>query len=547
MRYRARRSTTAVLVAFIALAAAAAKQAKAQQPGTTIVLESYEVRRPENSDVPVGMLRQEFGKLGYVASPPDVKRKLGNQLALAAVERAAVDAPSQAGPKKGRSADPKPRPPNPRASAAALLKELTNVHGRWLAAKESFDTLEAALYKAVSDAFASPALVVTDQAIRNKLQSVLLDLALINGKLARAPSNNDSETDSEKDQRAKGYQRAADDWMAEWIRTYGAEGVTQKDNGPDADDLYTRIRDERDRLGRGVLSITVDDPNVQLYVNETIRSLSHPITNLSPGRYRGLLMGPNDDARLFRPEVLPNQTTRLIVDWSVSSNLVVAEWSVAFVFSSVTHPDPAVLACKLARFVGQSGVVLIGMETIEKNWSATASLYSVKSCQVVRAGYIVLGVDDRQTRLAALAQFVANGTRDSDVVVTTENLSAVRELAGRQPGESIVSSPATGDSASPVGRSRGLGKWFVAGGAATALTLGGYGFYRYYTCGTYADNCKDIYPRARVVGYSATAAGVALGALAAYWFYEDANTSKASRVTLEPSRSGTMVYWAAKF
>jgi hypothetical protein len=530
-----------VLVALTALV----KLANAEHASATvIVFETYEGRRPEKADFPMGMLRQEFDRLGYIASPPQVQRLLGNQLALPGSEPpiAAVAAASS-GRQNGRSSDKKTRPPsNPRWSAAALLKELSNVHERWLAAKESFDILLPALSKAVSDAFASPALIVADQTIRNKLQSVVLDLALINDKLAHTPSDDSSEKEL-----AKRYQEAADDWMAEWIRTYGSEGITQKKNGPDADDLYTRVRDARDKLGRGVLSITVDDPNVQLYVNETIRSLRHPVTDLSPGRYRGLMMGPNDDARLFRLEVLPNQTTRLTVDWSVSSSLVVSEWSVALVFLSATHPDPAVLACKLARFAGQSGVVLLGMEMVEKNWRATASLYSVQSGQVVRAGYTTLGSGELQKSSAALAQFIVNGITDPDVIVTAENLVAAREFTGPPPGGPIVRSTHAVDSAAPAATSRGLGKWFAAGGATAALGLGGYGLYRYYTCGTVGDNCSDVYPRSGIIGYGAAGVGIALGALASYWFYEDSNATSASRVTMVPLHSGAMASWAAEF
>jgi hypothetical protein len=539
-----------VVVSFIALAAPASR-ANAQQANATIVFEWFEARKPERADVVMGMLRQELDKLGFVASPPEVKRRLGNQLALPASEPPPADASAPSAARtRGRSTVKKTQPPNPRSSGAVLLKELTNVHERWIAAKESFDTLEPALLKAVRNAFASPALIVADQAIRNKLQSVLLDLALIDGKLAH-PQIEDGDTEEVRNQKillARQYQKFAEDWMAEWIRTYGSEGITQKKHGPDADELYTRVREERDKLGRGTLSITVDDPNVLLYVNETIRSLRHPITDLSPGVYRGLMMGTNDDARLFRLEVLPNQTTRLAVDWSVSSSLVISEWSIAFIPTSSMPPDPAVLGTKLARVTGSSGVLLIGMEMKEKAWVATASLYNVTSGQTIRSGYTALGAEDTQKRLAALALFLAKGTHDPDVVVTTDSAPSIGDLTAPQLAEPSMPSVMPRDRATPPARSRRVGKWLVAGGSATMLALGGYSLYLHYTCGNEQNSdCKYVYTRAGVVGYAETLAGVTLGVVAAYLFLADSRLSAASKVAVAPSPTGAMVYWTTGF
>jgi hypothetical protein len=551
------RPATAILVAFAALVLAlrsAQAQTRAplqtQTPSSIIVLESYEVRRPERADAPMGILRQELDKLGYIASPPDVKGRLGVQLALRASEP--PDPPAMGSTRlKGRSSDQKNRLPRPRASAAALYKELSDVHERWLAAKESFETLEPALLSAALDALASPALVVGDPSIRDKLQSVILDLALINGKLAHARSGNEDDPKGERAtdraRAAKEYQKAAESWMAEWIRTYEGAEITQKKHGPDADELFTRVRDEHNKLGRGSLAITVDDPNVQLYVNETIRSLHHPIPRLYAGRYRALLMGPNDDARVFSPEVIPNQTTRLDVDWSISSNLEVGEWFVAFVFASTTHPDPAALACKLARKVGLRGVILIGMDTIEKQSRASASLYGAKSCQIVRGGYTVLGTGPTQRKLAALALFIAQGTPDADVVAATENLTTLNELREPEPEGSAARAPMPSEMSRDSGPHR-IRNWSAAGGAAAALALGVYGLYRYYPCGEAASaHCRYYYRYSGIVGYGATGAGIALGALAGYWFYRDSKAQSGSTVTVVPSHSGAMVSWGAEF
>src|SRR5262249_42326935 len=163
-------------------------------------------------------------------------------------------------------------------------------------------------------------------------------------------------------------------------------------------------------------------------------------------------------------------------DWSVSSNLSIGEWFVAFVFPSTTHREPRSLGCNLARRTGHRGIVMIGLDAIEKQSIATAVLYSVKTCQVARAAHVMLGTAETQKKLAALALFIVKGVRDPDVLFPGENPYVVRDLEGPDPEATARVADSPG--AAQGHRSPGLGKWFAAGGSATSLALGGYGLYR---------------------------------------------------------------------
>lgn len=53
--------------------------------------------------------------------------------------------------------------------------------------------------------------------------------------------------------------------------------------------------------------------------------------------------------------------------------------------------------------------------------------------------------------------------------------------------------------------------------------------------------------RVKPVGYVALGAGMVLGGLAVYLFLDGPSDSKASRITITPSRSEPMVGWSTKF
>lgn len=462
-----------------------------------IAFENYDIRRPDDAEAPVGAFLHQLSKHGYTAEPRDVMDRLGNQVTYPAIA-------------------------NPKLTARQLLVELGAAHAKWATAPD-FRILVPALAGLVTKAFDNPALVVTDQSIRSKLQDVLLDLALGYGKLARQveqqverDKRDNKAIDPKLEAAIKQLRRSSAETMAEWIRTFSGDVITQKGNGPDAEMLYLRVRDENNKLGRGVLLVTIDDLDVQLYVNETIRSRRQAIPDLLPGRYRVLLMGPHDEARLFLVDVLPNQTTRLDVHWPISSNLVTTPSSVALVFSSTKHPEPAELACDLARIAGDSrgAVVLVGTDIIDLQWRLTASQYDIRTCKLARSGYVALGKPVSSGRAQALAKFIAEGTEDPDVIVTSDvDVSVFQTVANNAPPPPTIFDRAD---TMPSSRPSWL-PWASAGTSAAMFVVGGYFLHKGHTsCGWAHPDCT-INPAFYPVGFTAIDLGVALGALSLYW------------------------------
>jgi hypothetical protein len=463
----------------------------------------------------VGAFLNELSKLGYVANPRDVIGRLGNQASLPAIA-------------------------NPKLTAQKLLALLTKAHTLWTKAPD-FAKLAPVLAEAVTTALAHPALVVTHPTIRDALQNALLDLALVYGKL-----KNDSRFSANAEQLKK----SSDDMMAEWIRTFRNKVIPQS-LGPEAQKMYIRVGKERNKLGRGVLSVSVDDSNVLLYVNEAIQSRLQPIPDLVPGPYRVLLMGPNDDARLFLVEVLPNQTTRLDVQWAVSSNLSAESSSVAFVFASSTHPEASTLACQLARATGNGSgkVVLTGMTTIGQTWAMRASLYDARTCQLIRGGQVAFSAAVNAKAGRALARFIALRVRDPDVLVAAD-VDPAKFQATNCEGEGTVKASPAAPTAAAISTPRNGWAWGATAGSAAAFALGSYGLYRHHgMCGQPGPaGCTYYYAYSDVVGYGGVSAGVALGALAAYLFlHHDAPGSSTSTITMAPLRAGAYVGLAGMF
>lgn len=447
-----------------------------------IAFEHYDIRRPDDADVPVGAFLHELGKLGYIAEPRDVMDHLGNQVTHPGIA-------------------------NPKLTARQLLSELGTAHAQWTRAQD-FRTLVPALATIVAKAFDNPALVVTDQTIRSTLQKVLLDLALGYGKLAHQLESGKA-NDPTVDVTIKQLRRSSEETMAEWIRTFSGEVITKNGNSPEAESLYLRVQDQNNKLGRGVLSVTIDDPDVQFYVNETIRLRRQAIPDLLPGRYRVLAMAPNDDARLFIVDVLPNQTTRLDIRWSISSNLVTTTSSVALVFASTKHPEPSELACELARTAGHAhgGVVLVGTDVIDLQWHLAASQYDIKTCQLARSGHVTLRKPVSARSAQALARFIAEGTLDPEVVVTSNvDLSVFQTIMNSAPPS--VSADRQDAPSSP--RPTWL-PWATAATSAAFLATGGYAVQASdATCGWGHPKC--------ILGHAAIDVGVVLGGVSLYYW-----------------------------
>jgi hypothetical protein len=499
------------LIASAALAfvlASVPSSAAAQVRG--VAVEAYRGQRPPEADRPMNILLRELEKLGVVAHPPMIQERLGGRL-----------------PRPGL------RPQKP-PSLSQLYRQLDTAVNMWVSRQHDTSKTVAALEDALAAAFENLALVVTDPSQRSKLRRAMLSLSLAYDALAHDPSFASQ---------AVAHGRASLEWMAELIRTFPQDAVTTNPHGPVAEQLYVTARDDLDKRGRGTLTISCTDPNVQLYVNEAIRQPGKTLLDLMPGRYRVLIIGPGNVSRWYAVQVLPRQSAVLQIDWDVDASLAIGLFTVSFVVPVNAPEDREVeLARKLARRLSaEPGVFVLSLTTIGARPAVIATLHSVATGKVIRRASAILGPGD-EARLRTLASFLVKGsTADGVIVDVTADLSAadlgaVPAVSPPAPAATMVSSPRSLRARHPYR------KWVVA--AAATITLAGSAALFYVDekgyCGQPQDVlCPEVL-ETTAGAYTSLAIGIGLAGLAGYYFISDRGPAGAS-VSAAPTAGGAMV------
>jgi hypothetical protein len=127
---------------------------------------------------------------------------------------------------------------------------------------------------------------------------------------------------------------------------------------------------------------------------------------------------------------------------------------------------------------------------------------------------VALGKPVSSGRAQALAKFIAEGTEDPDVIVTSDVDVSVFQTAANNapPAPTIFDRPDTLPSSRPSWL-----PWASAGTSAAMFVVGGYFLYKGQTsCGFGHPDCT-INPTFYPVGFTAIDLGVTLGALSLYW------------------------------
>jgi hypothetical protein len=335
-----------------------------------IVLEAHDGQRPKDA-ARLAPFLAEMARLGFDASPADIFSRFGGRL---------------------------PRPgSDPTKKLADVARKHDYALGAWKQ-QPPLDQLLPPLQDAVAVTFDNPAFLISDPSRREPFRRVLIALALA-------------------------YKRAGDLVRSEatemeLIRMYPDQAVTQKHDGPDAEQLYQKVRANVVNLGRGTLTVNVNDPSLVVYVDETVRRPNLPIADLAPGPYRVVVVDPDNNSRRYDVEAFSNQDAVLDVDWEADSAFVYTPASAAFIFQ--THnarTREGELARRLVRSTGDQAVVLIGISKSGSTLTAVASFYSTVSGRTLRRAQVMLGVKGEPARLVAMAQFIAKGIESQDVTV----------------------------------------------------------------------------------------------------------------------------------
>jgi hypothetical protein len=342
---------------------------QSRRGSASIVLEVHDGQRSKDAGR-LGPFLDEMERLGFDARPDSIRARFRGRL-----------------PRLG--SDPSKKP----ADAERLQDYALSVWKRQPPAKELLPPLK----QAVTETFDNAAFLIADPNRREPLRRLLIALALT-------------------------YQRIGDIENAEaiemeLIRSYPNQAVTETQDGPDAAEFYEKVRTSSLALGRGTLTVVVKDPSLQVYIDETARRSNVPNADLVPGPYRVVVIDVNKHARRYDIDVLRSQDSVLDVDWDADSAFVYTGDSAALIFQTRSaRVRDAELARRLLRSFDNSTVTLISISR-SSGTVADAAHYSTQSGRLLRHAQTKLGTKDEQSRLFALARFVAKGIESPDVIV----------------------------------------------------------------------------------------------------------------------------------
>jgi hypothetical protein len=300
---------------------------------------------------------------------------------------------------------------DPRVTAAAFARTL-DVADDTRVRQPPLEQLLPALRDAVEVAKSNPIFLVTDPSRRDVFRRVLLGYAIALKRSGNITGSGEA--------------------MAEWIRSFPDQVLTSTHDGSDAEQLYVDTRKALAKLGRGTLTVSLSDANLQLYVNEVIRRPGGTIADLVPGIYRVLVLDRYNKARRYTVEVLANQDPVLNIDWAIDAALNLTATYAAFEFA--TTDELAQAGPTISRFVqtamGAPGVVVVHMAKTDRGQQVIASIYVVSRPKPMRSASVALsGIPGEDAeRVASLARFIAHESSSPDVTIIARSEDAAPKV-----------------------------------------------------------------------------------------------------------------------
>ncbi len=317
--------------------------------------------------------------------------------------------------------------------------------------------------------------------------------------------------------------------MEEVLRSFPDEAVTEAAFTPATARLYADVKSRLERVERGALTVTVDDPTVNIWINEQfVNSGEATKSDLIPGRYRVYLRRGRVDGRPYVVEVESGRTATLDVSWGFDAALSLGP-RVGFVFETdaARVANEAAFATRLAGLVDAPRIVALAVTTVAGARALVGNVIDAQTGKVERAAALPLD-GDAPLPLAEFASYLAG--------------------AGERPAGSLELDPATQlppvPPPPPRRRPFRLVKWGVGAAAVGALAGGGVLLYLdgRPTCGSFP--CERLYDT-RNLGLGVLAGGAVLAVATATMFYLDRNLPTAAVVL--PARGGVVGAAAWRF
>jgi hypothetical protein len=456
----------------------------------TIVLESYPGERPPKATEVLAPLVGELTSRGF---------EFGEHLGVTFETRES---------KPGGTLDAK--------AIAAVKKLVTDGFEAWL--NGDFTTAREKLGSAISTLNTNPAAIVKAQELRKVMERAIVGYALASLRLQKRDE--------------------AERAMADLLRSFPDTDFSRITYGPEALDLYVKVKEELDKQGRGSLFVDCDSPNAVVFINERYEAVGNVAKQgLWPGTYRIVAQYGTETGRVHMVEVEPNGETTLKIERVYDTALVSAGWT-GFQFHSPSEQRSSIepYALRVASALSASDVVVVGIVDTPTGPAVVGARWSVAT-GFERSGSVFFAPGEQgKKQLRALGRFLAGDAAEEGVRVNPANLAPLE-----------VDAPAN-----PRGPFRfGAWKWATVGSAAAAIAGG---FYMISIDGNGVDCPPSDKPTLCAYQYDTlkpgiglVAGGVLLGGLATWMFLHDHHQSHPTLIGFAPISDGAGVWVMGEF
>jgi hypothetical protein len=241
-----------------------------------------------------------------------------------------------------------------------------------------------------------------------------LDLyATAPGQLSREPALRDQRFKAlviaSRSSEVAGSGKDAFAFMAELIRSYPDRPVTSADFDPKVGALYHRVKDELARQGVGTLEVKLDDPTVNIFLDEQfVGSGSAKLGQLAPGSYRVYVTKGQDTGRVHTIDVGAGSSAFISASWQLDGALHTSGAAVTFDLDKAAGADAEMQsATQLARAIGAKTVIVLSVRPLQGRRAIAGYSIDVESQTRAFAGVQVEPIAPSAETLAQLAALLA--------------------------------------------------------------------------------------------------------------------------------------------
>lgn len=331
--------------------------------------------------------------------------------------------------------------------------------------------------------------------------------------------------------------------FGELVRSFPSDSLPRAIYGGDAAELYDKTRKELSTGPRGKLVVRSSFDGAIFFVNEKYAAAGTlTLDNLLPGEYRVFAQLGRDLSRTHRVLVRPNETTTVAIDAAFDLAVQVSPTWTGLAYSSAADREryETAHAAEFANAVDAEAVAIVGIDIVRGKPAVIGALINRRTSSEMRRASVALDPPPADSRLKALAQFLAGDNLRPEGV----EVLSISERPIAAPG----SGPGRRDVPTEPVRTASPWRWVTGGIAAAALGSG-------IALLVLDGRCRDTPPPGRVCenvyqlaapGYGLVGVGAAAAAVTVYLFLRQPS-APARRAFVSPTPGGAMVGLAVRF